>query len=102
MYTLDKLWRVGFAPQERYIREGSEYHKISRQQSDIEDKFWRELSAEGKKAFDEYCYKQSELNTLSESDAFVQGFRLGAKIILDVLGEYRSDMPQIRDFSVTG
>ena len=98
MYTLDKLWKIGFMPRERYIKKDGEYQKIRTEAAAEEDGFWKELSAEGKEAYDRYIYKQSDLNTISECDAFVQGFRLGARIILDVIGDYDTEMPQMCGF----
>ena len=98
MYAIDKLWKTGFDPSERRIKRDSEYAKIRTAATQEENKFWSELSEDGRRAFDRYCYLESDLTTISECDAFVQGFRFGARIILDVIGEYDTDMPQMCGF----
>ena len=98
MYTIDKLWKTGFNPSERYFKEGSEYAKVLKEANAEENKFWAELSQEGKRAYDEHGYKLAALNSIAECDAFVQGFRLGARIILDVIGDYDTEMPQVCGF----
>ena len=98
MYTIDKIWKTGYSPSERYFKEGSEYAKVLKAATEEESKFWGELSPEGKKAYDEHTYKLSELNGIAECDAFVQGFRLGARLMLDAIGEYDTEMPQVCGF----
>jgi len=98
MFAIDQFWKTGFNPSERRLKEGCEYLRIMKEAGKEEDKFWSELSEEGKRAYDEHCYKMSEMSSISECDAFVQGFRLGARIILDVIGEYDTEMPQMCGF----
>ena len=95
MYVLEDLWKGNIDPSGRAIREGSEYQKISHEAIECMNAFHKELSAEGKKVFDEYYSKEMILADLSEQDAFIKGIRFGAQFILDVIGEYRSQMPQI-------
>ena len=92
MYILEDLWSGKFSLADRAIRKGSPYQKIGQEASDWLDAFRKELSPEGKKAFDRYYNSQMALWDISEKDAFVRGVRLGARFILDVLGEYRSDL----------
>ena len=40
---------------------------------------------------------QAELTEISEQDTFIRGFRLGARVILDVIGEYASPMIQVNE-----
>lgn len=98
MYSIDKLWKFGLCPSERGFKEGSEYARVLRASNEVESKFWEELSQEGKKAYDAHTDLLNELNSIAECDAFVQGFRLGARLILDVIGEYDTQMPPIRGF----
>lgn len=62
------------------------------------ERFRKELSPEGKKALDEFFNKEMQLADISEQDAFVRGVRIGARFILDVIGEYRSQLPQVNEF----
>lgn len=95
MFMIDDLWNGRFTPSERTIRKGSHYQKVSVQGTEYLEVFHKELSPEGKKAFDDYYSSQMELWGLSEQDAFTQGIRFGVRLMLDVVGEYRSDLPMM-------
>ena len=56
---------------------------------------YRELSAEGQAAFDEYCKKEQQLTDISEQDAFIKGVRIGAQFVLDIYGEYDAQLLHI-------
>ena len=98
MYLLAELWKGNVTPDERAVQEGSPYQKIHRESVACMERFRKELSPEGKKALDEFFNKEMELADISEQDAFVRGVRIGARFILDVIGEYRSQLPQVNEF----
>ena len=83
---------------EREGQEGSPYQKIRRESIACMECFRKELSPEGKKALEEFFNKEAQLTDISEQDAFVRGVRIGARFILDVIGEYRSQLPQVNEF----
>ena len=93
MFILDELWRDGIDPTTRFVRKGTRYAKLSKQLSQADDKFLEELSADGKNAYATYCETQGEMNDIAECDSFIKGFRLGAKLILDVVSPYQSQLP---------
>ena len=95
MLILEDLWDGKVAPSERGFPKGGEYSRLARQGGEYLDAFIKELSPEGKKAFDNYYDTETRLMAISERDCFIKGVRIGAQFILDVLGEYRSPMPQI-------
>lgn len=97
MYILEDLWAGRFSPSERAVRAGSLYQKISDENSYWMNAFRKELSPEGKKALEEYYNTQLKLWDISEQDAFIRGVRLGAQFILDVIGEYKSQLPMLLD-----
>ncbi len=93
MFVLEDLWYGRVTPSERYIRKGSRYQKLSQQLGEYLQPFWDELSAEGKKAFDDYYNTQLELFEISEKDTYFRGIRFGVQLMLDVTGNYLSDLP---------
>lgn len=93
MYILDTFWNGHSACYERMIRSKSEYQKIAHESLEAAEAVGAELSADGRKSFERYQSLQLDLNTISEQDSFVRGVRLGARFVLDVLGEYRSQLP---------
>ena len=95
MNGIGALWENYISQMDYQIRPDSKYRKISLEADPFLDKVWSELSKEGKQAFDDYYYKQSQLNSITEGDCFIRGFRMGAHIILDLMGEYQSDFMPI-------
>ena len=90
MFVLESLWRDGLTPNEKYTRKGTQYHQTLEELCEEEDKITAELSEDGKKSFTAYREAQSKLSAISEQEVFIEAVRLGARLILDIIGEYRS------------
>ena len=97
MFVLDKLWQEGLSPNERYTRKGSEYHKILLRICEEGDYLATELTEEGKAHFDAYRDAQIELSVVAEKEVFIEAFRLGARMMLDVVGDYKGQFQGIGD-----
>jgi hypothetical protein len=95
MYVLENLWRNGISPSERYCDKNSEYKKLLRNLCEESEKVSAELSPEGKQAFEEHERIQLALIGISEEDIFVNAFRLGARMMLDVIGDYKGQFHPI-------
>jgi hypothetical protein len=89
MYVLEQLWREGLSPNERYTRKGGEYHKILLRICDEADRVCEELTEKGKEHFEAYRDAQIELSIVAEREVFIEAFRLGARLVLDIVGEYQ-------------
>ena len=88
MLIIDKLWREGLSPSERYTKKSSNYDKVLHKLCEEEDKLLAELSETGKKNLEAYHDLSAELFGIAEEETFVEAFRLGAKFVLDILGDY--------------
>ena len=95
MYELERLWRNGLSPSERYCDKNSEYKKLLRSLCEESNKVAAELSTEGKQAFEEHERIQLALIGISEEDVFINAFRLGARLMLDVIGDYKGQFHPI-------
>ena len=93
MYILEDLWNGDITPSERMIRTGSQYAQLQKQLVTAEEDFRKELSPEGKAAYDTFCRKQAELSEISECDCFIRGVRIGARLLLDIVADYPSQTP---------
>lgn len=93
MYILEELWNGDITPSERMIRTGSQYAQLQKQLVAAEEDFRKELSPEGKAAYDTFCRKQAELSEISECDCFIRGVRIGARLLLDIVADYPSQTP---------
>ena len=100
MYALEDLWRGNITPSERGYRKDSPFAEMVRQANEAADIFYQELSEVGKKAYDAHSTQESKLADISECDSFIRGFRLGARMILDVVGDYDSPMLQINEMEM--
>lgn len=97
MTILENLWFGNIAPVDRKLTRGSEVKKILEAVTANEDIFTAELSAEGQRAYTEYDKLISKISEISECDAFGKGFRLGARLMLEILSEENTQMPTIVD-----
>ena len=47
-----------------------------------------ELTEKCKTHFDSYRQAQDDLSMIAEREVFIEAFRLGARLVLDIVGEY--------------
>ena len=89
MYELRKLWRGQISPSERFINEDSPYWIASRKHTYALNTFLSMISLEARKQYEETEHLALEMLRIDAEEAFIQGFRLGAGLILAVLTDYR-------------
>ena len=89
MFVLDKLWRGDLTPSEKFVRQGSEYRDKQLRISHIADQNTGELSQKGQELFQEFLAAQMELQYMEDQDTFIEGFRMGAGLLLDVVTDYK-------------
>lgn len=89
MYVLDKLWRGEITPSERLVRSGSDYQKASSQCNAEMKRLLELLSPEAKEQLEVVETLKYDMTMLSEEDVFICGFQLGARIMLDVMGNHQ-------------
>jgi len=85
MYILKDLWYGKIAPYEN-IRKPDEY-SLSRSVIEQERKLRDLLDEKGLEIYDAFSSVLMEQQSNAECDAFAKGFRLGAQIILEVMGD---------------
>ena len=85
MLFLEEFWYGNISPSEERCRPNSEYSKVFREMEKFENLLKEKLDDEGWKNFQQLTKAQMEVSSLSDCDSFISGFRLGAKVIMDVL-----------------
>ena len=70
---------------DQFIKEGSEYQKLSVKLCDRVDELRASLNNDEKKLFDEIYELFSERSCISERERFIYGFRIGSQITWDVI-----------------
>ena len=85
MKILEELWYGNVSPGERGMEKGSQLWKLCRLILQNEEELAPLLSEEAKEVLAKLRDNQSEMSDLNEREAFVCGFRLGARTMLEVL-----------------
>ena len=85
MHILEDLYTGNVRPGERSFRQNSQYSRALAQAVESGDALIKSLTEEQKKLFEEYMDAQREVNILTDCETFIYAFKLGAKLILDIL-----------------
>ena len=85
MGVINELWYGNIEPQDRTIPRDKDYKQLLKRICDYEEQFRGIFSPEQQKAFEDYENATISVTAISEEASFVEGFRLGAKIMLEVL-----------------
>ena len=86
MHILEDLYTGNVRPGERSFRQNSQYSRALAQAVESGDALIKSLTEEQKKLFEEYMDAQREVNILTDCETFIYALKLGAKLMLDVLG----------------
>jgi len=85
MNILEDLWFGNISPWERPFKKDSAYAEllalVIRHQEDLNGR----LNDEGKEIFEKYSECSNEMHDLTEREAFVKGFTIGAQIVIAVM-----------------
>ena len=95
MKILEELWYGRINPSQRTQPDDKSISELTEQIVEKEDELAALLSDEAKEILEQIREKQLDLSTSNEKKAFVSGFKLGARIILEVMDE--TDSPSIDD-----
>lgn len=90
MSILEELYNGNINPVERFVKKESEYQRISRDISKRQDSLYKTLTQEEREIYEDIFENNYKLEYISEKEGFIQGFRLGAKIMLEILTEPKS------------
>ena len=85
MNIIEELWHGNIAPCERDFKKGSVYSELLGYIVKHENDLRRLLNDDGKEIFEKYIECSNEMYGISEREAFVRGFTLGARTIIEVM-----------------
>lgn len=85
MIVLEDLYLGDIRPGERSCHHSRQYGKALDEIVKAEEALSATLSEEQKKLFESFTDAQREISILTDAETFTYSFKLGAKIILDVL-----------------
>ena len=85
MSILDELWYDNITPCERDFKKGSTYAELLGYIVRHEEALQKRMNDEEKEIFEKFTECTNEMYGIAEREAFVRGFALGAKIIIEVM-----------------
>ena len=85
MNTLEDLYYGNLFPHEKCAKLDDEVKKLLKLLNRNEEKLLVTFSEEQKINFEKYKDCNREISEISEREIFLNGFRLGARIIIDVV-----------------
>ena len=87
MQILEEIYLGDIRPNERFFKRNSQYAKALDEVVKVGDTLTASLNEDEKKLFEDFMDAQREVNVLTDCETFCFAFKLGAKIMLDVLTE---------------
>ena len=85
MLFLEDFWNGNISPGEGRYHAKKEYKEAWRLVESMEDQLKERLSSEDWEVFTQYQEAEAKAGDIEDADIFIEGFRMGVKIILDVL-----------------
>ena len=81
---IEELFYGNVNPQTRGCRKDHRSGKVLSHMNEIEEKLHERLQGEEKDMFFDFCNAYAELMCDTELESFTVGFRLGARMMLDI------------------
>ena len=85
MLVLEDLYVGDIRPNERSLNRPGQYARALDELVKVGDASTDGITNEQKELFEDYMTAQGEVNVLTDCETFCMAFKLGAKIMLDVL-----------------
>lgn len=85
MLFLKDFWYGNISPGEGRYHSKKEYKEAWRLVESMEDKLKEQLSPEDFELFTQYHDAEGKAGDIENADIFIEGFRMGALIVMDVL-----------------
>ena len=85
MSTIQDLYYGRISPYEMSISTAPEYQKLKALADKNEDLLRETLSDEQKELLEKLIESVTDISSISERDMFIAGFRLGVKLMIDVM-----------------
>ena len=85
MNTIQDLYYGRISPYEMSISTAPEYQKLKALADKNEDLLRETLSDEQKELLDKLIESITDISSISERDMFIAGFKLGMKLMIDLM-----------------
>ena len=84
---LEEFWYGNINPQDKQFHSGTEYDETLKMMCKNEEKLDSMLEGKEKETFEKFKDCKDEVDKYNSADAFVTGFRLGARMIIEAFCE---------------
>lgn len=81
---LSELYHGNINPVAKLVVQGSAYQKAMHQISSLEEKLMAQLDEEQQKLLQDFISAQGQLKYISGEERFTDGFRMGARMMLEI------------------
>ena len=95
--TLKAFYYGNLRPSERKMIQGSEAIGIPKELSDAEDKLSRSLTPELQSVLNRLVKAQSDLNSIIAEANYLDGFKTGARFMMEILDDTRENLKPITE-----
>lgn len=95
LITIENLYYGNIVPAENGVKRGSEYSKLLNLAARNEEKLSASLTKEQKILFEKYKDCTMDMCGIAEKDAFVEGVKLGVKIIVETYTDSSQNFKEI-------
>ena len=85
MKIIEELWYGNISPCEQDFKKGSKYSELLGYIVRHEEDLQKRMNDEEKEIFEKFTECTNEMYGIAEREAFVRGFTLGARIIIEVM-----------------
>lgn len=87
MSILKSMWNGKILPQQKNYQSNEKFKRIREQMQDEYTLLIDEMSEAGKLHFENYEYLAMEIQSVCDEENFIEAFRLGAKMMLEIMEE---------------
>ena len=92
MRMIEDLFYGNICPCEKHLTRGSEYSQLLNLAVKNEEKFSALLSPQQKEVFEKVRECMTDMNNILEKEAFIDGFRLGMKLMAESVYDKSGDI----------
>lgn len=91
MLAIEELYYGNISPCERFAKSTGKYQKLSKELLNLENMLLEELNKSNRELLETMFELRCEQESILEKDMFINGFRLGAQLVFDILSPYDSE-----------
>lgn len=95
--TLQDLYYGNINPSTKSVDRSSELYGLMKTVSDSEEKLLKLLQGEEKTLLEQFSNAYIALNSKTAEERFIEGFRLGARIVIEVIQKDDGSLRDITD-----